>query len=74
MAGDRGGGASEGLRERERENSDSKTLILEDSSVRPVWLYPAASPCYTTNTSTTILQIPEREREREEEEEEEEGR
>ena len=34
---------------RERENS--KTLILKDSSVRSVWTYLTASPCYTTNTN-----------------------
>ena len=35
--------------ERERENSKSKTLILEDSSVRSIWTSLTASPCYTTN-------------------------
>ena len=47
-----GGGATEaggGGREKERENS--KTLILKDSSVRPIWTYLTASPCYTTNTN-----------------------
>ena len=27
-----------------------KTLILKDSSVRSIWTYLTASPCYTTNT------------------------
>ena len=30
--------------ERERENSNSKTLILKDSSVRSIWTYLTASP------------------------------
>ena len=40
-------------RERERENSNenSKTLILKDSSVRSIWTYLTANPCYTTNTN-----------------------
>ena len=41
-------------------NSKSKTLILKDSSVRSIWTYLTASPCYTTNTNRH-----ERERERE---------
>ena len=36
---------------RERENSNSKTLILKDSSVRSIWTYLRASPYYTTNTN-----------------------
>ena len=32
-------------------NSNSKTLTLEDSSVRSFWTYLTASPCYTTNTN-----------------------
>ena len=32
-------------------NSNSKTLILKDSSVRSIWAYITASPCYTTNTN-----------------------
>ena len=28
-----------------------KTLILKDSSVRSIWTYLTASPCYTTNTN-----------------------
>ena len=36
--------------DRDRENSKSKTLILKDSSVRSIWTYLTASPCYTTNT------------------------
>ena len=43
-------------------NSKSKTLILKDSSVRSIWTYLTASPCYTTNTNRH-----ERERERERE-------
>ena len=39
----------EGGRERDRENS--KTLILKASSVRSIWTYLTASPCYTTNTN-----------------------
>ena len=39
------------LRERERERENSKTLILKDSSVRSIWTYLTASPCYTTNTN-----------------------
>ena len=36
--------------DRQRElNSNSKTLILKDSSVRSVWAYLTASPCYNTN-------------------------
>ena len=40
------------------ENSNSKTLILKDSSVRSIWTCLTASPCYTTTTliSTTIPQ------------------
>ena len=37
-------------RERERErNSISKTSVLKDNSVRSIWTYLTASPCYTTN-------------------------
>ena len=32
-------------------NSNSKTLILKDSSIRSIWTYLTASPCYTTNTN-----------------------
>ena len=35
----------------ENSNSNSKTLILKDSSVRSIWTYLTASPCYTTNTN-----------------------
>ena len=38
-------------RERERERENSKILILKDSSVRSIWTYLTASPCYTTNTN-----------------------
>ena len=38
---------SECKREKER---DSKTLILKDSSIRSIWTYLTARPCYTTNT------------------------
>ena len=34
-----------------RVNSNSKTLILKDSSFRFIWTYLTASPCYTTNTN-----------------------
>ena len=32
-------------------NLNLKTLILKDSSVRSIWTYLTASPCYTTNTN-----------------------
>ena len=32
-------------------NSNPKTLILKDSSVRSIWIYVTASPCYTTNAN-----------------------
>ena len=32
-------------------NSNAKTLILKDSSVRSIWTYLTASPWYTTNTN-----------------------
>ena len=35
----------------ETENSNSKTLVFKDSSVRSSWTYLTASPCYTTNTN-----------------------
>ena len=35
----------------ENSNSNAKTLILKDSSVRSIWTYLTASPCYTTNTN-----------------------
>ena len=34
---------------RERERSNSTTIILEDSSVRSILTYLTASPCYTIN-------------------------
>ena len=34
-----------------RERESSKSLILKDSSVRSIWTYLTASPCYTTNTN-----------------------
>ena len=37
--------------ELELENSNTKTLIPKDSSVRSVWTYLTASPCYTANTN-----------------------
>ena len=37
---------------RENSNSNLKTLILNDSSVRSIWTYLTASPCYTTNRNT----------------------
>ena len=47
------------------EYSNSKTLILKDSSVRSIWTYLTASPCYTTNTNKHDERERERERERE---------
>ena len=44
-------GGREGGREGERENSNSQTLILKDSCIRPMGTYLTASPCYTTNTN-----------------------
>ena len=38
-------------REGEGGNSNSKTLIIKDSSVRSIWTYLTASPCYSTNTN-----------------------
>ena len=32
-------------------NLNSKTLVLKDSSIRSIWTYLTASPCYTTNTN-----------------------
>ena len=32
-------------------NSNSKTLIFQDSNVRSIWTYLTASLCYTTNTN-----------------------
>ena len=32
-------------------NSNSKTLILKDSSIMSIWTCLTASPCYTTNTN-----------------------
>ena len=50
-----------------KEDSNSKTLIviiLKDSSVRSIWTYLTASPCYTTNTKkhdyTTSTQVSEK--------------
>ena len=35
-----------------RQNSNSKTSVLKDSSVGSIWTYLTASPCYATNTET----------------------
>ena len=35
-----------------RENSNSKTLILKDSSVGSIWTYVTNSPCYATKRET----------------------
>ena len=35
-------------REGERESSNSKKIILKDSSVRSIWICLTASPCYTS--------------------------
>ena len=48
--GGEGGERREEKRERER-NLNLKTLVLKDSSVRSIWTYLTASPCYTTNTN-----------------------
>ena len=43
-------------REGERERTpNSKNFILKDSSVRSIWIYLTASPCYTTNTDSTTI-------------------
>ena len=34
-----------------------KTLILKDSSIRSIWTYLTASPCYTTNMTTLQINI-----------------
>ena len=34
---------------RKNSNSNSKTLMLKDSSVRSIWTYVTASLCHTTN-------------------------
>ena len=47
--GGQGGKEREG--EREHSNSNSKTLMLKDSSVWSIWTHLTASPCYTTNTN-----------------------
>ena len=65
---ERGGGGGEGELELENfRTGNSKTLILKDSSVRPIWTYLTVSPCYFTNTSKhdDITTNRERERERE---------
>ena len=49
-----GGGGGGG-----RGDSNSKTLILKDSSVRSIWPYLTASPCYSTNTGQVSTTIPE---------------
>ena len=36
---------------KKQQHSNSKTLILKDSSVRSIWTYLTASPCYITNTN-----------------------
>ena len=41
----------DGQRETQRERENSKTLILEENSVKSIWTYLTASPCYTTNTN-----------------------
>ena len=37
--------------DRQTENSNSKTLILKDSSVTSIWTYLTANPFYNTNTN-----------------------
>ena len=41
------GGGGDG----ERENSNSKPLVPKDSSVRSIWTYLIAIPCYATSTN-----------------------
>ena len=42
-------------REKEKKKrKNSKTLILNNSSVRSIWTCLTASPCYSTNTETNI--------------------
>ena len=36
------------------QNSNSKTLILKDSSVRSIWTCLTASPCYAKNTNKHV--------------------
>ena len=40
-----------GVDKQRNSNSNSKTLILKDSSVRSIWTYLTPSPCYTTDTN-----------------------
>ena len=40
-------------------DSNSETLILKDSSVRSIWPYLTASPCYSTNMGQVSRTIPE---------------
>ena len=45
---------------RDVRNSNLKTLILKDSSVRPIWTYLTPSPCYTipqTDFTSTNKQL-----------------
>ena len=37
--------------DRQRERERELELILKDSSVRSIWTYVTASPCYTTHTN-----------------------
>ena len=47
------GGERERRRKRQThtENENENTLILKDCSVRSIWTYLTASPCYSTNAS-----------------------
>ena len=66
---ERGGQRRERGGEGERKRTwYSKTLILKDSSVRSIWTYLTASPCYTTNTNK-LKRERERQRDRERERE-----
>ena len=44
-------GGTRGGRGERGGNSNSKTVIFKDSSVRSIWTYLTASPCHCTNTS-----------------------
>ena len=44
-------GREQGVQREKNSITNWKTLILTDSSVRSIWTYLTASPCYTTNTN-----------------------
>ena len=45
-------------RQTDRQTENSKTLIVKDSSVRSIWTYLTASPCYTANTKLINTTVP----------------